>query len=222
MKERCTGIPSTGISGAEGLQPIVVITAMPMEARAILRHLSGVRVLVSGVGHENACRAAMAAQPRPGLLISAGICGGLTPELQVGDLVVEGTAAALIPPRWQRGPIACVETPVQSPAARRKLAGDTGAVAVDMESRGVAGAAEKLGVPFLAVKAVCDTLDAELPEEIAALLDPRGRIPILSLSLRLIARPSLIPRLWRLRKDCNRALQQLGLGVRQIIEDIRP
>ncbi len=68
----------------------------------------------------------------------------------------------------------------------------------------------------------CDTLDAELPEEIAALLDPRGRIPILSLSLRLIARPSLIPRLWRLRKDCNRALQQLGLGVRQIIEDIRP
>ena len=95
---------------------ISIITAMPEETQAIVRALQhaqkiktgeltvyqaqrcGHEIVVAeaGMGFANAAKAArqLLGELRPALMISAGFCGGISAELQVGDAVV---AAGLVP-----------------------------------------------------------------------------------------------------------------------------
>ena len=145
-------------------------------------------VVLSGIGAENAARAAELLLAR-GVerLANWGVAGALDERLSPGHVViperirhagddrgfatdadaVERLVAALagrLP--VHRGTLWSARHPVASATDKRALAECSGAVAVDMEAASIAAIAARAGLPFIAVKAICDPADRELPASI--------------------------------------------------------
>lgn len=123
-----------------------------------------------GVGAERAARAALllADAARPDALVSAGFCGAVTGDLEVGDLVLGGTTrfepsadlldlARVAWPRARSGRIATVTRVLTDAAEKAEVARKSGAVAVDMEADAVGRTAQDRKLGFLCVKTVIDT-----------------------------------------------------------------
>lgn len=202
---------------------VAIIVALELEARAIKRavgDLAGVVVLTSGVGEERAYRAALAAgREQPSALISAGLAGALAPELEVGEIVVSPKITLRLDASWSclAGAIACRDEVIRDTDGKRQLADETGALVVDMESAGVARAANELGIPFLWVKAISDRVESVLPLEIGASIGRDGQPRAGALLLRALRKPSLIRALWSLRGDSERAAKSLAAFLRQLL-----
>lgn len=100
---------------------------------------------------------------KPDLIISAGFCGALVKDLKIGDVIVSDLRDRKLfcSPR----PLFTCED--KTVASRRE-----GAIIVDMESEAVSSAAKRHNVPFIAVKAVSDTLLDDLPRSFLQLLWP--------------------------------------------------
>lgn len=205
-----------------------VITALGAEGRT-LRPRSGIRCRVGGVGARAAARAAEAAlEEGAEALVSWGVAGGLTRELEAGMLIVparvhtQGGRTHSCDPEWRRlvaaqlsewdavreGDLAEAAGPVASRQARAALHQRTGALGVDMESAAVAGVAAEAGVPFLAVRAVADTVRRPLPEAVLAAC-PDGVVRPLRAGAAVLRRPWELPGMVRLARDFGRALATL-------------
>lgn len=164
-----------------------------------------------------------------GALLSFGMAGGLDATLRPGTLVV---AEAVIAPDGRRfavdaawrgrlsalaggacppvvAAIAGSARAVTSTADRKALFEASGAVAVDMESHGVAAAAAEAGLPFLAVRAVADPAGRAVPPAALAGLTPDGRMRMLPVLARVLLRPWELPALIRLAGDSGLALAAL-------------
>jgi adenosylhomocysteine nucleosidase len=63
---------------------------------------------------------------------------------------------------------------VKTSAEKRALAKRTQAAATDMESAAQARLAKDCGLPFVAIRAVVDTLSTEIPDNVLRTLDPQG------------------------------------------------
>ena len=175
------------------------------------------------------------------VVISIGFSGALEGRLEVGDLVlaseligstgldgneIEPTiyqadqgllravteALRATPLRVVLGPTVTVPGIIATPAGKRSLGGQTGAVAVDMESYWVARAASDRGLPFLALRAISDAQQDLLPP-FHQILDeddhPRAR----RLATYLIREPGSVVALVRLARDASRARRALTTGV---------
>lgn len=119
---------------------------------------------------------------RPRLVISCGFCGALDPWLRPGHVVVASSvqdergesiavpepdlaivrAAFGAPQGFAEGEILCTERVVATRDRKRALT-RRGRVAVDLESWSAAQAARDAGTPWLAIRAVLDPLDDDLP-----------------------------------------------------------
>ena len=113
------------------------------------------------------------------LLLSFGVCGGLSPSLKVGDIIIaasvisegrrrptdglwaERLAKAL--PGAHLADMAAGEAMIGSIADKRALRLASGAATVDMDSHVVARTAERYALPFAVVRAVSDAADHALP-----------------------------------------------------------
>jgi adenosylhomocysteine nucleosidase len=73
------------------------------------------------------------------------------------------------------GDLLSVAEPLESPAAKREAAKAVNAVAVDMESAGIAAVAARARVPFVALRVVVDGLDDALPPGAERWIDEQGR-----------------------------------------------
>lgn len=115
-----------------------------------------VALVRSGIGKEKAASAAEKTVNcfRPEFLISAGLCGALIEELKVGDIVVSDLSD---------GKIFCSEKILFGYEEKLAAHRQHKAIAVDMESEGVASVAKKHGIPFIAVKAVSDGMKDDVP-----------------------------------------------------------
>ena len=165
--------------------------------------------LGGGAGH-------VIAQEKPRLVISCGLSGGLQPTLAPGSVVLAsavrdeiGEAVVAQKPvlRIARqaledyGPVNEGEivsaTEVIATRAEKLAIGGAGRLAVDLESWSAARAAERAGIPWLALRVVVDPLDAELPEFARnphdgywrpalkhALTGPRATLDLIRLGLR--------------------------------------
>ncbi|KQP31053.1 phosphorylase [Methylobacterium sp. Leaf104] len=213
---------------ASGALPVLAVTGLAKEARLA----SGPGVLAVGAGGDpERLRARLAARPTPGCraVVSIGIAGGLDPALVPGDVLV---ATAIVTPArrygadpsiaaaWMRalagsgptireGALAGVDAAVLDVAAKAALRDATGSAGVDMESHVAAAYAERHGLPFAALRIVCDPADRAIPAFAAQALKPDGEPDIRAVLVAIARQPSQIPALIRLARDSGRAFRSL-------------
>ncbi len=163
-------------------------------------------------------------------LLSFGMAGGLRADLKPGALIIASSVVApdgrvfeTSKPWLERvletlggdaavistGAIAGSDWVVATPAAKRNLAKDTAAAAVDMESHAVAAAAEEAGVPFLAIRAVADPAGRAIPAWVPGHISENGVPKYGAILAGLATHPWDLPGLIRLKGDSGRAVRSL-------------
>ncbi|HEY3521332.1 MAG TPA: hypothetical protein VGK80_09855 [Rhodanobacteraceae bacterium] len=219
-----------------------VIVALPAEAAGWRSRNSNCEVCVAGIGSDHARDAAgRLIKGGARALLSWGVAGGLSPSLRSGDLLLPRRVVALrgewrthdgwrerllrvLPDVHEIDALHCSERPLVSMDDKGALA-RRGFAAVDMESAGVAEAAAQAGVPFIAVKAVCDPAARAVPALALRMLDRNGHLRVSAILE--VARAG--PRGWRelhaLRGDFSAARASLRRAARmlpRVAEGIAP
>lgn len=162
-------------------------------------------------------------------LMSFGLAAGLSPGLAAGTVVLAGSVAAPGGRRYptsdawrtslgealigavdiRTGDIAGSGQLLSTKAEKQILRGMTGACAADMESLAVAEAAAQAGLPFLAVRAVADGHDRDVPAWVMDGVTPDGGIRYWLMAWRLAIQPGEVPAVVKLAWDNGRALSAL-------------
>ena len=212
--------------GGSRVLPLGVVVGLAAEAR-IARGLGDIEI---GGGMPAGAEAAAERLVARGAtaLLSFGLAGGLDPALRPGDLVVP----VAVLHRGRRyvtdemltrglggataGTLYAGEDVVAEAAAKTLLSRETGAGAVDLESGAVADVAERHGLPFAVVRAVCDPATRDLPRAALLALDARGAIKGVRVAAALARRPWEIGGLLRLAVDAARARASLARAAHQL------
>jgi hopanoid-associated phosphorylase len=205
--------------------PVLVVTGVAREAKIAAG--PGVVTVCSG-GSPHRLRTLLAQQPPQGLtaVISFGIAGGLNPALETGHVVVadaiissdrrrttEATLAdALIRAlsevgrlKLLRATVAGAEIALVDPRAKSAARAQTGAAVVDMESHIAADYAALHGLPFGAVRVVCDPASDSLPPLVNEALNEDGSISVKGVLRSLGREPEQILDLLRLARTSHTA-----------------
>ncbi len=193
-----------------------------------------VRVCITGMGWENAQRAAETAlADLPGVCISSGFAGGLAADYRPGQILAARTVGRddggrildghekLLELAFECGAqiverFRTVSQVVTSRAAKQRLGASTDAV--DMESFPLLAAAADHRLPAVAVRAICDPLEMDLPCDFSRVLDERGRVRGRALAADLALRPQRLPGLFRLARYSRKASEQLALFLDRFVE----
>jgi adenosylhomocysteine nucleosidase len=194
----------------------------------------GTLVVVSGMGRAAAVVAAGAlVDAGATALVSWGLAGGLDPALQAGticlpSMVVSRDGAAFATDlHWREilaaainrrlavvtGKLLSSAVAIADLAAKAAAFGETGAVAVDMESAGVAEVAALNKLPFVVVRAIVDTADDAIPRAVMA-ASSEGRVRLARLMLGIVRSPREIAPLMRLAKRYRAATRALATVAR--------
>lgn len=198
---------------------------------ALAQTAEGHWLAISGAGPEHARAAAerLAAAGVAGL-VSWGCAAALDAQLKPGDLVLPerilGNDGAILEcaADW-RAPFAealsqdntislYVGTLAESPSVVASVAakwalGQSGALAVDMESAAVARVAQAAGLPFLAARAIADTSDMAMPPSVMAALNPRGDVRLGTLLAYTLRHPGQVAELIQLGRAFGAAIRTL-------------
>lgn len=174
-------------------------------------------------------------------LLSFGIAGGIDASAQPGLLVL--ASEVVLPdgtrmptdPTWRAqltlalrgleirvGPIAGADQMVTAIDKKADLQRKTMAIAVDMESHGVARAATRHAVPFLVLRAIADPANRSLPASVTSGLDAAGAMQPLKTMAALLAAPSEIPKLLGVTADVAVALAALWRLTGSAGRNLRP
>ncbi len=217
-----------------------------LHCHAVLEDGTDLTVVQSGMGMDNAFSAAGRLREKGVAVLGCfGVSGGLDPGLGLGDLVFadavfveRGDGVSLA---WEKGgrdsdvtlnfeaakgltvswgPIITVQKPVLNTAGKRALFNRTGAITVDMETAAVARAANQSGLPFFAIRTICDTADVSMPEVLYHCVDQKGRPRFPYLFGLIIRKPSLISHLLRMKRDFTKALST-GPQVRRCLSGMQ-
>jgi len=159
-------------------------------------------------------------------LVSFGLAGGLDPALRPGAVVIPAWVLwagrryetdLSLADRFGGSTGHCMmagTVAVADGKAKRRLFMETGAHAIDLESGGVAQVAAAHGIPFVAVRAICDPAERDLPPAALVALDGRGRIGLARVVVSVLRHPGQVPGLLRLASDAAAARRTLvGLAA---------
>jgi adenosylhomocysteine nucleosidase len=196
----------------------VFITGLTAEAR-----LLPFRARAGGGTAEGAARMAEAAiREGARALISFGLAGALDPALRPGAIL---RPAGVL---WNEtmypadadllaalggstcGLMLAGEATIAHAVDKQAAHARTGASAVDLESGAVAELAARHGIPFGALRAVCDTATENLPPAALAALDPAGQITLVRVAHSVLRRPAQLPALMALAAHARAARAALA------------
>lgn len=163
---------------------------------------------------------------RPQIIVSAGLAGGLDDSCSLGTVVLgeNYTSARFLerlvacPDLWRVGTIYTTSHVVDSHHEKRRIGIETGALCCDMETAHLWKVASDHEIPMLALRAVSDPVDWDLPMPGSVLFDPiTSRPDILAIFMSLIRQPSRVPEFLRMRQAADRASQNLSRVLHQKI-----
>jgi len=223
-----------------------IVTAMATEVRPLIRdwrqnphpwekrprvghpagffESDGAVLLCGGIGYEAGKRAAEAVieHAKPSLLIAAGLAGGLKPKWTLGRTmvaaeVVDEATGRRFKTAYGEGTVVSSRE-IARASKKRELASRFGADLVDMEGAAVAEVAGAHGLPFLAVKAVSDEMDFELPP-LQGFVDPEGRFQSARFGFWAAWHPRWWPAIAQLKKRSDRAAAALAEKLRAVIAE---
>jgi adenosylhomocysteine nucleosidase len=185
-----------------------------------------VTVLLTGMGGENAAKA-MSSIPleTQDLCISSGLAGSLDARLTPGDIVVARSAETLDETRKAASHAALLDLAVLSgakavnvsvtsekiiaTAEEKEELGQKGSI-VEMESSHILRAAAERHLPCVAVRAISDAADEDLPVDFARILDSHGHLKIGGLLKEVGLSPYRIPLLLQFGRQSRAAGKSLA------------
>jgi len=185
-----------------------------------------VRAVLTGMGQTHALEAARRMLPdRPDICISTGLAGALRSEYRPGDVLaarlvseVGEPVAVASHPELLATAVECGARQVERFATSRTLVSRAAeklrlgklAEAVEMESYIILAEAARYGVPAVAVRAVSDTLDFDMPYDFERVRNAQGQIRIGGIIAQVLRHPSGLPALLSLARDCRLAARHLA------------
>lgn len=236
-----------------------VVTALPEELAPLRARAAGVReerqgsrrvllgrlgarpvvMTATGLGRtraERELRALVEAYP-VAAVIGAGLAGGISPGLQVGELLVgrevrDGTAAVAAPdPSWVERALApgtgargvvlvTVGEPLWSAKSKAELwrtLSPAGPAAVDMESAAWAKVAAEHGLPYLVVRSLLDRAEDPLPAFLARCQDQDGSFRRGKVVRQALLHPRTVAELVALRRQVRRCTERLACFVERLL-----
>ena len=243
---------------------IGIITAMPEETRAVVRAINGARkslingfvvrqgscaahvvvIAEAGMGFQNATAATarLIHEFSLDMIVSAGFCGGVSPKLQVGDVVVATGLTVVSEKGLDDVPVKITAfgrdfVASQADEGRRVFGGlfastpvimhkkllasrlppATPYPVVEMESAAIALLAGENGIPFVGLRTVSDACDEELGFALNEFCDDRMRIRIPRVLLTVARKPRIIPQLIRLARNSRVAAASLSQAVERFL-----
>jgi adenosylhomocysteine nucleosidase len=210
-----------------------IVTAMATEVWPLVRNWRHPAVffesddavlLCGGIGYEAGKRAAEAVieYAKPSYLIATGLAGGLKPEWTLGRTmvaaeVVDEATGLRFRTAYGEG-IVVSSREIARAGKKHELASRFGADLVDMEGAAVGEVAEAHGLPFLAVKAVSDEMEFELPP-LQAFVDAEGRFQGARFGFWAAWHPRWWSAIARLKSKSDRAAEALAEKLREVIAE---
>ena len=189
--------------------------------RAAIGHRS-IEVLHTGVG-ANICRERIGKfleNQQFDFLISAGFAGSLNRELEVNDVLVaknfstvnlKHAQSSLSNVSIHAANMSTVPALIDSSKERERIARESGASAVDMETEFIAQACAAHGIPLLALRVITDTPTQPFPAPPSVLFDiQQQRTHIAVLAKFFFAHPMRMPSLVQFAKRVARARKTLA------------
>jgi adenosylhomocysteine nucleosidase len=199
--------------------------------RGTIDHRS-IEVLHTGVG-ENICRQRIGkflANQQFDFLVSAGFAGSLNHELQVNDLLLAKNFLTLDPKHTQSSlsnvsiyaaNMLTVPALIDSSEERQRIARESGASAVDMETEFIARACATHGIPLLALRVITDTPSQPFPAPPKVLFDiEQQRARRLKLATYFLAHPSRVARLTQFARRIARARKILADALVEVVRSV--
>ncbi len=191
-----------------------------------------IEVIHTGVG-ENICRERIARfleNQQFDLLISAGFAGSLNDELQVNDLLVAKNFSTVDLKHAQSSlpnvsiyAVNMVTVPalIDSSEERERIARESGASAVDMETEFIARACAAHGILLLALRVTTDTPSQPFPAPPSVLFDiQQQRTDIAVLAKFFLAHPTRLPGLIQFGRTIARAKKNLASALNAVVRGI--
>jgi len=200
-----------------------------------------VMATLSGMGREKAAAGAeFLAGKGVSSLISVGLAGGLSPDMKAGEIILASTiideyggefnstfvaldfASEILEEnglKSRQGLLVSTEKALLDVAAKSALYEKTGALAIDMESVGVAAAAAKSGLPFFVMRVVCDEADESISNDLYECLGEGGEVKTGRLIGSCLKRPSMVAEMMGLRRSYVLALSTMGRAWKILLQE---
>ena len=171
--------------------------------------------------------------PTADICLVSGVAGSLKAQHRIGDILVakalkreSGDTSMTSDESLVRTATQCGATPVDffftagaiisSPSEKSRL-GQI-ADAVDMESYPIMAEAQQRGIPAVAIRAISDTADQNMPLDFSRAISEDGKIDWLPALSQVAASPSCLPRLMRFGLDSSRAARKLAYFLDRYLE----
>jgi adenosylhomocysteine nucleosidase len=198
--------------------------SLPLAATGLVQLSRSALLYIAGMGAKQAQAAAeMLIAQNASALLSWGSAGALHPKLSPGNLILP--KIVIYPQKgifstddgWHNRlvsrlanqleiftePLAQSLTVLRNPPEKLDFVRKNEALAVDMESGSVAEAAAKANLPFMAIRAIADPLQQNIPASALRAIDESGRFRPFHLLRSLARRPADFLVLSRLRRNFN-------------------
>jgi adenosylhomocysteine nucleosidase len=204
-----------------------------------------IALVITSMGSANALAAikSIYMEFSPDIVLCTGFGGALYSGAAAGDLIWSSTVVSLpgsgkpvhlnIPPEdaiferisasfpVKKGAVVTIDSLSSKKDLLWRLPEGLQNPVCDMETFALARYCIEKGIRFLSLRAISDTVDQDIPRDIADIVDSSGRPNILRAFGLILRKPSLMPLLVRLGMNSRKASQNLRLAVTTLVREFR-
>ena len=156
------------------------------------------------------------------MILSVGLAGALDPTLKVGNIfqprfVIDVKDGSRVETREGTGTLLTISG-IAGANQKAKYLNEYGPAAIDMEAAAVARAAQLHSIPFIAVKAISDEHDFDVPP-MDGFVSPDGKFRTAAFAVFIAIRPWLWAGTMRLARNSEKASRALCAWLEQYHRD---